>query len=122
MSKIDPTVGRMILFHPPSNSANPGFAPNTTCAAVIAKVLPNGRLNLGVFDGEGASHSMTDVPLIQEGDTAPKDGYFAQWMDYQKSVAKGDTAPVLHANPAVVTPPKPTVPSPLSAAANPVKA
>jgi len=114
MSKIDPTVGRMIWFHPPSDSTNTGFEPNAICAATIAKVLPDGRLNLGVLDGNGVNHSMTEVPLIQEGDKAPEKGYYAEWMPYQKSVAKGETAPVLHATPA------PVAPSPFSAAANPV--
>jgi len=122
MSQIDPTVGRMILFHPPSNSANPTFAPSATCAAIIAAVLPDDRLNLAVFDSNGAVHSMEKVPLIQEGDDAPADGYYAEWMPYQKSVAKGETAPVLHAPPTKLD--KLTAsssePSPFSAAANPV--
>jgi hypothetical protein len=113
MSKIDPTVGRMILFRPPSNSANPTFAPGATCAAIIAAVLPGARLNLAVFDSNGAVHSMTGVPLIQEGEKAPENGYFAEWMPYQKSVAKGETAPVLHAQP------KSAEDVPLSAASKP---
>lgn len=99
MTSITPTVGRMILFHPPSNSTKHGFEPSTICAATIAKVLPDGRLNLGVLDGSGANHSMTDVPLIQEGETPPGNGYYAEWMPYQKSVAKGEIAPVLHESP-----------------------
>lgn len=115
MSKIDPTVGRVVLFHPPSNSTKAGFEPNAICAAQIAKVLPDGRLNLGVLDGNGAHHSMTEVPLIQEGEPPPENGYFAEWMAYQKSVAKGETAPVLHAAP------KSAEDLSLSAAATPVK-
>lgn len=99
MSKIDPTVGRVVWFHPPTNSTKHGFEPHAVCAAQIARVLPNGRVNLGVLDGNGENHSMTDVPLIQEGDEKPANGYYAEWMPYQKSVAKGETAPVLHAQP-----------------------
>jgi hypothetical protein len=133
MTTIDPTVGRMILFHPPSNSTNSTFAPGATCAAIIAAVLPNERLNLAVFDSKGAVHSMESVPLIQEGDTAPVNGFFAEWMQYQKAVAKGETAPVLHATPiasaatpvphatpAFVPPQKSAEVSPLSAASRPV--
>ncbi len=114
MSKIDPTVGRVVWFHPPSNSTKHGFEPNEICAAQIARVLPDGRLNLGVLDGNGVNHSMTEVPLIQEGDTKPENGYYAEWMPYQKSVAKGETAPVLHAQP------KSAEDLPLSAASQPV--
>jgi hypothetical protein len=113
MTVINPTVGRVVWFHPPSNSTKHGFEPNAICAATIAKVLTDGRLNLGVLDGNGVNHSMTEVPLIQEGETPPKDGYFAEWMPYQKSVAKGETAPVLHATP------KSAEDLPLSAAAKP---
>lgn len=114
MTSIVPTVGRKILFHPPSNSTKQGFEPNAICAATIAKVLPDGRLNLGVLDGNGVNHSMTEVPLIQEGDTPPEDGFFAEWMPYQKSVAKGETAPVLRATP------KSAEDLPLSAASKPI--
>jgi hypothetical protein len=113
MAKIEPTVGRVVWFHPPNNSTNHAFAPAAICAAQIAKVLPDGRLNLGVLDGNGVNHSMTEVPLIQDGDTAPENGYFAEWMPYQKSVAKGETAPVLHAQP------KSVEDLPLSAASKP---
>jgi hypothetical protein len=114
MTRIVPTIGRMILFHPPANSTKDGFEPNAICAATIAKVLPDGRLNLGVLDGNGVNHSMTEVPLIQEEETPPQDGYYAEWMPYQKSVAKGETGPVLHAQP------KSAEDLPLSAASKPV--
>ena len=127
MAKIDPTVCRMILFHPPANSTHGAFAPSAICAAVIANVLPDGRLNLAVFDGNGASHPMTEVPLIQEGDKPPVTGYYAEWMPYQKSVAKGEAPPVLHAPPPPIPPAPVVIPAPksaedlpLSAAAHPV--
>lgn len=124
MSKIDPTVGRVVWFHPPYNSANSAFAPASVCAAIIAAVLPDNRLNLAVLDGKGACHSMEGVPMIQEGDESPENGYYAEWMPYQKSVSKGETAPVLHAQPTKVeTLSAPAVePSPFSAAADPVPA
>jgi len=110
MSKIDPTVGRMIWFHPPSDSTNTGFEPNAICAATIAKVLPDGRLNLGVLDGNGVNHSMTEVPLIQEGDKAPEKGYYAEWIP-------ADGKPATKAEKLTSAP---VAPSPFSAAANPV--
>lgn len=88
MSKIDPTVGRVVWFHPATNSTKHGFEPNAICAAQIARVLPDGRLNLGVLDGNGAHHPMTEVPLIQERETAPENGYWAEWMPYQRGQAE----------------------------------
>jgi hypothetical protein len=102
MAKIDPVVGRVVWFHPPSNSTHSGFAPNAVCAATIAKVLPDGKLNLGVLDGNGVNSSMTEVPLIQDGDALPENGYYAEWV------------------PTDGKPRKVPEPSPFSAAANPV--
>lgn len=122
MTAIIPTVARMVHFHPASNSTNPRFPAGATLAAVIAAVLPDGKLNLGVFDTEGLSHSMPGVPLIQEGETAPEGGFFAAWMPYQTQVAAGTTAPVLHATPgAAAAASQPVSPSPLSDASKPAK-
>lgn len=74
MPIITPTVGRVVWFHPSSNSTHHGFSPGATCAAMIAAVLEDGTLNLGVLDAKGQHHAMENVRLIQEGDTAPKVG------------------------------------------------
>lgn len=84
---IKPTVGRVVWFHPASNSRKSGFEPTEICAAIVARVLPDGKLNLGVFDGNGESFPMAEVPLIQDGETAPKDGFYAEWMPFQKGQA-----------------------------------
>ena len=97
MTSIVPTVARMVHFHPSNSSSHPAFEPNAVCAAVIANVLPNGKLNLAVFDGNGASFAMANVPLVQEGEDATEGGYYAEWMPYQKAVATGETEPVKHA-------------------------
>jgi hypothetical protein len=46
--------------------------------------------------GFSLSFSICSVHLHQDGEDRPKEG-FAEWMPYQKSVAKGETAPTLHA-------------------------
>jgi hypothetical protein len=80
MSKIDPTVGKTVWFNPAYNSTNSAFAPATVCAAIVAAVLPDGRVNLAVFDANGASHSMEKVPLVQDGEASPENGYYAEWI------------------------------------------
>lgn len=116
MTNIVPTVGRMILFHPPRNSTKHGFEPNAICAATIAKVLPDGRLNLGVLDGNGVNHSMTEVPLIQEGEPQPENGYWAEWMAFQRHQA----AEIEASEQQVAALPKSAEDVPLSAASTPV--
>lgn len=100
MTAIVPTVGRVVLFHPQAASRATALKPTETYAAIVASVLANGKLNLAVFDGGGRTLPMTDVPLIQEGETAPAVGYYAEWMAYQKAVASGAAPAVLHAVPA----------------------
>jgi hypothetical protein len=88
---IKPTVGRVVWFYPAANQATNGFHPptlNDPLAAIVAKVIGDSTLNLTVFDAQGFSHSMTDVPLIQAHEGAPVDGYFATWMPYQIGQAK----------------------------------
>jgi hypothetical protein len=111
MATIVPTVGRMVLFHPASNSTKSGFEPTAICAAVVAKVLPDGKLNLGVFDGQGAVHSVTEVPLIQDGDKAPANGHYAEWAQYQKDITSGQIPAVQNAPVVTVTAPAPPAPA-----------
>ena len=109
MPKIDPTVGRIVWFHPPTDSTNHAFAGNEFFAATIARVLPDGKLNLGVLDGNGVNHSMVDVPLLQDGDEAPAKGYYAEWMAETKPQTKAEKLASAKVDP-----------SPFSAAATPV--
>lgn len=95
---IKPTVGRVLLFHPPSNAAESGFAEASICAAIVAYVHSDICVNLAVFDANGRSHSRTSVTLVQEGETPPPGGYYCEWMPYQKAVARGEIPPALHAN------------------------
>lgn len=84
---IKPTIGRVVWFHPASNASDPGFAPAPICAAIVAYVHSDNCVNLGVFDGNGVSHSKTSVRLIQDTDEAPEGGYYCEWMPYQKGQA-----------------------------------
>jgi hypothetical protein len=84
---IKPTIGRVVWFHPSSNSAESGFTPSPICAAIVAYVHSDSCVNLAVFDGNGVSHSKTSVTLIQDGETPPEGGYYCEWMPYQKGQA-----------------------------------
>jgi hypothetical protein len=66
------------------------FSAQPICAAIIARVLDGndaGHVNLAVFDGNGVAVSRLKVPLIQDGQTAPQDGDWCEWMPYQKGQA-----------------------------------
>ena len=83
---IKPTVGRVVLFtpHKSDDIARHGGG---KLAAVIAHVWTKDCVNLAVFDSNGVSHSRTSVPLIQDDEQWP-DGFYCEWMPYQKGQAK----------------------------------
>src|ERR1700761_5990513 len=113
MASITPTVGRMILFHPMKGVIHHSLPPDEVRAATIAHVHADGKkLNLAVIDRNGTSHAMPDVPLIQEGEDAPENGYYAEWMP---EGGKHSTKAERLSQPAIET-------SPFSAAAHPVVA
>lgn len=74
---------------------------------MIAAVLPDGKLNLGVLDSNGTHHAMPNVPLIQEGEPAPENGYYATWLPYQTGQAAKTEAAEKALQDAKTTPPLP---------------
>ena len=88
---IQPTVGRIVWFHPSQFTGESGFArhrcDDEPYAAIIAKVFPGDMVNLTVFDANGAPHSRTSVPLVQEGNSVPGGGFYCEWMPFQKGQA-----------------------------------
>lgn len=84
---IEPTIGRVVWFHPSSNQADAGFAASPCCAAIIAHVWSDTCVNLAVFDANGVPHSKTSVLLIQDGNPVPDGGLYCEWMPYQKGQA-----------------------------------
>lgn len=88
---IKPTVGRVVWFYPALNSAEQGFcrvSDGEPLAAIIARVWNDRLVNLTVFDANGVPHSRTSVQLVQDGDLANPNGYYAQWMPYQQGQAQ----------------------------------
>lgn len=87
--RIQPTVGRVVLFHPgatpPAGFSMPAEA-GEPCDAHICHVNDDDTLNLAVFDAVGAHHAITNVPLSQNGE-APADRPYCTWMPYQRGQA-----------------------------------
>lgn len=92
---ITPTVGRVVWFYPPTNSAESDFArpgEDAPLAAVIACVLNDSCVNLAVFDANGTPHSRTGVLLVQDGQAVPRYRGHCEWMPFQKGQAKAQEA------------------------------
>ena len=93
MSRIEPTPGRIVWFHPKKETC-PGEDPGdgVPLAAIVAfchEAPKTGHqfLNLSVFEKSGMICPRRNVPLMQEGDPVP-DGEFCAWMPYQVGQAK----------------------------------
>lgn len=84
---IVPTIGRVVWFHPATNSSDSSFAPAPICAAIVVYVHSDTCVNLAVFDALGISHPKTSVQLIQDGEAPSQSGYYCEWMPYQKEQA-----------------------------------
>ena len=90
MTKILPTVGRVVLFTPSRLTGDGRFAHidgRKPLAAIVAHVFNDGLVNLAVLDSNGTPFSRTSVPLVQEGEPKPEHGYFCEWMPYQTGQA-----------------------------------
>jgi hypothetical protein len=66
---------------------------NQPLRADIVYVHDDQYVALNVDDHEGKRHFMSKVFLLQDGDKPPLGGSYAEWMPYQKAVAKGEIAP-----------------------------
>jgi hypothetical protein len=73
-----PTQGRHVTFYPRPDDNVPRRAGTTTLAAIVADVLPDGRLNLMVVDALGMPHSYQGITFVLPGDFIPK-GDYAGW-------------------------------------------
>lgn len=91
---ITPTIGRIIYVR---NRWASGVQKNPE-PAIIVHVHSDRLINVAGWASDGGSFIAHALPLIQDGEEAPSYTY-AEWMPYQKSVAKGEIPPVLHAEP-----------------------
>lgn len=93
---MKPTPARMIYYRPGAGDEAMKVIDGEPLAAIVCGVLPNGRVNLAVFDASGMLHRRTDVQLVQEGDVFEVGKAHCHWMPYQLAVARGDVAPPVH--------------------------
>jgi hypothetical protein len=96
MTKILPTVGRVVWFSPSRLTGDGRLAHidgRKPLAAIVSHVFNDALVNLAVFDSNGTSHSRTSVPLVQEGEAKPEHGYFCSWMPYQVGQAAKHAKP-----------------------------
>lgn len=93
MSKvITPTVGRKVWLRLNGRTVE-GLTANDTFTpmdATVVYVWNDRMVNLAARDHNGSPFSITSVPLLQEGDLAPRHTAYCEWMPYQKSVAGQD--------------------------------
>ena len=96
MTKILPTVGRVVWFTPSRPTGDYGFThidSRNPLAAIVAHVFNDGLVNLSVFDSNGTPFSRTSVPLVQADEDKPEHGYFCERMPYQVGQAAKQANP-----------------------------
>lgn len=105
MSKIiPPSVGRKVWFRlngivelerprfgtetAPVRSRPHAVEFNQPLDATVVYVWNDRMVNLHILDHYGSPFIATSVKLLQEGDTPPQFGFYAEWMPYQLGQAK----------------------------------
>jgi hypothetical protein len=79
---IKPSIGRIVWFHPANHASE------QQCAAIITYVHEDNLINIAAFSPEGAYEAFQNVYLVQDEELPPASSSYAQWMPYQKAVAK----------------------------------
>lgn len=84
---IAPSIGRVIWFHPSKSDTSLDYDRKQPLAALVAYVHSDRCINIGGFTANGVPFSRTSVRLLQDGEEAPENGYYAEWMPFQKGQA-----------------------------------
>lgn len=86
---IEPTVGRVVHYHPSDIDRSEMTVNNAgqPMAAMVAYVWSDRLVNLVVHDHAGHVHSRTSVALLQDDDPPPEGWRYCEWMTYQKGQA-----------------------------------
>lgn len=84
---IKPTVGRIVWYTPSQNDKERIAYNDQPLAAIVVYVHQDGLVKLAVFDANGDHHTRGFVPLLQDDDARPEDGFYCEWMPYQKGQA-----------------------------------
>ena len=88
---INPTIGRVVLFWPSRDDFAITSGGDQPLPALICHVWSDTCINIAGFDANGNHFSRTSVYLHQEDHNRPG-SFFAEWMPYQKQVAKTEAA------------------------------
>ena len=81
---IQPTVGRVVLYHPGESDPEVIRFEKNPVPAIVTHVWHERMVNLVVFDANGASRGRTSVELHQPEDTPVlHGGFWCEWMPYQ---------------------------------------
>lgn len=90
---ITPTNGRQVWFYPNGTFLGEGADLGQPLAATVVHVWGDRLVNLQVLGADGKAYQVTSVVLLQDDDAAPVNGFYAQWMPYQKTQAKAQEKP-----------------------------
>jgi hypothetical protein len=83
---INPTIGRVVWYTPPAD--DPILATyKAPFKADVIYVWGDRCVNLDAVYPDGQHHFVSSATLVQEGDTAPGAGRYAEWP-YQQGQAK----------------------------------
>lgn len=80
---IKPTIGRVVLVQNRTGSTDISQAE----PALVSYVWSDRMINVGGFDHNGMPFAFTSLTLLQDDDTPPAIGGYAEWMPYQKGQA-----------------------------------
>lgn len=84
--RIDPTIGRVVLYFPAPGQFLNRCGPQPMAATVVF-VHDQRYVNLAVYDHNGIQHCYPHVQLVQEDDVYVTDEHRCEWMSYQKGQA-----------------------------------
>lgn len=98
MSKITPTVGRIVYYYEAKASTGLAGAPTVVItgplAATVTAVHGETCVNVAVNNADGAgAFGRTSIRLLQPGEHRPELGQWVEWMPYQ--IKQAETAPAL---------------------------
>jgi len=91
MAAIQPTIGRVMLHSMERNSDYPEI-PAVVVSGLVQKVNEDGTVNLLTSIESGYPMPARNLPVVQEGETAPEFAAYAFWMPYQVAQATEATA------------------------------
>lgn len=87
-SMIKPTVGRSLHFFAGSDSDRKTFGGPGPFACILAGVISDECINVGVFTNEGAVVPRTRVALLQGSEITSEGQSFCAWMPFQSGQAQ----------------------------------